>query len=286
MFFSFFELIGGFLTGSVAIISDSVHDIGDAASIGISYLLEKKSKKEPDNKFTYGYSRYSVIGSIITTLILLIGSVAVIFNAISKIINPNEIHYTGMIIFAVIGVLVNLVAAIITREGDSLNQRAVSLHMLEDVLGWVVVLIGAIVMKNTDFALLDPIMSICVALFIFVCAYKNLKNALGVFLEKAPDNINIEKLKKHITKIDGVIDLHHIHIWSIDGENAYATMHVVFNGESHKIKEKVREELREHGIAHATLELETEGEHCDEMNCAPPEQCGAHHHHHHYHHQH
>ena len=151
--FSVFEFIGGIITGSVAIMSDAVHDIGDAASIGISFFLEKKSKGKPDEKYTYGYARYSVVGGLITTLILLLGSVMVIYNAVNRIIEPTEIDYTGMIIFAVVGVCVNFCAAIFTREGGSLNQKAVNLHMLEDVLGWLVVLMGAIVMKFTDFAL-------------------------------------------------------------------------------------------------------------------------------------
>ena len=167
--FSIFEFFGGIFTGSVAILSDAVHDIGDAASIGVAFFLEKKSKRQPDKIYTYGYTRYSVIGSVITTLILLFGSTMVIYNAIKRIITPVEIRYDGMIIFAVVGVCVNFLAAFLTREGDSLNQKAVNLHMLEDVLGWAVVLIGAIVMRFTDFAIIDPLMSIGVALFIFIC---------------------------------------------------------------------------------------------------------------------
>ena len=158
--FSIFEFIGGIFTGSVAIISDSVHDIGDAASIGIAFFLERKSKKQPDEKYTYGYKRYSLLGGIITTLILLLGSIAVVYNAVSRIISPTEINYNGMIIFAIVGVCVNLCASLLTRDGDSINQKAVNLHMLEDVLGWVVVLIGAIVMRFTDFYIIDPLMSI------------------------------------------------------------------------------------------------------------------------------
>ncbi|MBR5246131.1 MAG: cation transporter, partial [Clostridia bacterium] len=158
--FSIFEIIGGFFTGSVAIVSDAIHDMGDAASIGISYFLEKKSKKQPDETYTYGYARFSVIGSVITTLILLFGSVMVIYNAVMRIFNPVEINYNGMIIFAVVGAVVNFIAAYFTKDGDSLNQKAVNLHMLEDVLGWIVVLIGAIIMRFTDISIIDPIMSI------------------------------------------------------------------------------------------------------------------------------
>ena len=281
--FSIFEFFGGFFTGSVAILSDAVHDIGDALSIGIAYFLEKKSKKQPDETYTYGYARYSVIGSVITTLILLFGSLAVIFNAISRIINPTPINYNGMIVFAVIGAVVNFVAAFFTREGDSLNQKAVNLHMLEDVLGWIVVLVGAVVMKFTDFALIDPCLSIGVAVFIFINAIKNLKRALDLFLEKAPNDVCIDEIKEHILEIDGVIDIHHIHLWSLDGQKNFATMHVVTSADPHEIKHKIREELAEHGVGHATLELESENEHCHEKECHVEFDTHSRHHHHHHH---
>ena len=193
--FSVFEFVGGIYTGSVAIISDAVHDIGDAMSIGIAWALEKKSKKAPDERYTYGYSRFSVLGGLITTLILLAGSGTVIVNAIERFVNPREINYEGMIIFALVGVAVNFTAAYFTREGDGINQKAVNLHMLEDVLGWIVVLVGAVVMRFTHWTVIDPIMSIGVALFILVNSVKNLKEVLDIFLEKTPDGISAEELR-------------------------------------------------------------------------------------------
>lgn len=283
LLFSIIEFVGGTLTGSVAIVSDAVHDLGDAASIGLSYFLERKSKKQPDDKFTYGYARFSVMGSFVTTVILLFGSVAVMYNAVLRIFNPVRINYDGMIIFAVIGATVNLVAAWFTKEGDSLNQRAVNLHMLEDVLGWVVVLVGAIVMRFTDVSVIDPVMSIGVAVFIFVNAVRNLKEVYNLFLERTPGDIEVGEIKEHICHIDGVFDAHHIHIWSMDGYNHYATMHIVAEGDSHKIKDAVREELKEHGIVHATLELEAPGEHCHGRECHVHHSEVGHHHHHHHH---
>ncbi len=282
--FSIFEFVGGIFTGSVAILSDAVHDIGDAISIGFSYFLEKKSKKQPDDIYTYGYARFSVMGGVITTFILLFGSCAVVYNAVMRILNPVEINYNGMILFAVIGALVNFLAAYFTKDGDSLNQKAVNLHMLEDVLGWLVVLVGAIIMRFTDIKIIDPIMSMGVAVFIFINAFKNLKEVLDLFLAKIPQNISIEEIKEHLTEIEGVKDVHHIHIWSMDGHHNYATMHVVVDGDSHKIKDSIRQELREHGIGHATLELESESEHCHEENChVHYEHASSHHHHHHHH---
>ena len=282
--FSIFEFFGGIFTGSVAIISDAVHDLGDATSIGVSYFLEKKSKKQPDDVYTYGYARFSVMGGIITTLILLCGSVLVVYNAIRRIINPVEINYNGMIIFAIVGALVNFIAAYFTKDGDSINQKAVNLHMLEDVLGWLVVLVGAIIMRFTDIKIIDPLMSIGVAVFIFINAFRNLKEVLDLFLEKIPNNISIEEIKHHIKEIDGVIDVHHIHIWSMDGQLNFATMHIVANENSHEIKDKIREELKEHGIGHATLEIENPNDHCHEEHCHIEYSSHSHSHHHHHHH--
>ena len=278
--FSVFEFIGGVFTGSVAIISDAIHDIGDATSIGVAFFLEKKSKKQPDKKYTYGYARYSVIGSFLTTLILLLGSAMIIYNAVLRIISPTEINYNGMIIFAIVGVCVNLGAALLTRDGDSLNQKAVNLHMLEDVLGWIVVLVGAIVMRFTNFYIIDPLMSIGVAIFILINALKNLKEILDLFLEKTPRDISIDEIAEHICEVEGVLSVHHIHVWSMDGHNNYATMHVVVKGDTHTIKHNIRGELKEHGIGHATLEIETEGEHCYEEHCHVDVASSAGHHHH------
>lgn len=279
--FSIFEFFGGIFTNSVAILSDSIHDMGDALSIGISFFLEKKSKKKPDNNYTYGYVRYSVLGGLITNVILLVGSLLVVYNAVLRIIEPAEVNYKGMIIFAVIGVVMNFIAAYLTREGNSINQKSVNLHMLEDVLGWIVVLIGAIVMNFTDIKILDPLMSIGVALFILINTLKGLKQILDLFLEKTPQGINIVDLKEHLQKIDGVNNIHHIHVWSIDGYNNYATMHIVTkSSDINTIKKEIRKELAEHGICHAILE--TEDEACDDVDCKPNLNIeNTHHHHHH-----
>lgn len=282
--FSVFEFIGGFFCGSVAIISDSIHDLGDALSIGISFFLEKKSKKKPDGKYTYGYMRYSVLGGLITMLILVIGSVTVIVSAIERIITPTEIKYNSMIIFAVIGVVVNFAAAFFTREGSSINQKAVNLHMLEDVLGWVVVLIGATVMRFTDISIIDPLMSIGVAVYLLINAASGILDIGSLFLLKTPKNVTVDEITAHILEIDGVSDVHHVHLWSIDGNNIYATMHIVTDENTADIKRSVRNELAEHGIIHATLETETTDECCSEKECVVTVAEGGGHHHHHHHH--
>ena len=246
LFFSIFELVGGIFTNSIAIISDAIHDFGDSLSIGISYFLEKKSKRKPDSKYTYGYSRYSILGAFITNSILIAGSILVIYNAIERIINPVEVKYHGMLGLAFAGMTINFCAAYFTKGGHSLNQKAVNLHMLEDVLGWFVVLVGAIIMNFTKIDIIDPILS-----------------------------------KEHLLKIDGVADIHHIHIWSLDGVNNCATMHVMIdNNDIDNIKKMTKEELLEHGVSHTTLEIENKDSDCDDLECTTKE---VEHHHHHHH---
>jgi len=287
LFFSIFEFFGGLFTNSIAIISDAIHDFGDAISIGISYFLEKKSKNKPDNKYTYGYIRYSTLGALITNVILIIGSALVIYSAINRFINPVEINYDGMIVFAIFGVLVNFIAVYSTKDGKSLNQKAVNLHLLEDVLGWLVVLIGAIVVKFTEINRIDAVISILVALFILINAFKGMKKIVDLFLEKIPDGIKVEDIKKHLLEIDGVKNVHHIHIWSIDGFNNLATMHVVTDSQKvWELKEKIRKELKEHQINHTTIEIENDEEQCVEKNCVVESVEGSEHVHGHHHHHH
>ena len=279
--FSIIEFFGGIFTNSVAIYSDAIHDLGDAVSIGLSFFLEKKSKKHPDKNYTYGYVRYSVLGGVITTTILLVGSILVIIGAVKRLFNPVDVNYDGMMLFAILGVVLNFIAALVTKDGDSINQKSVNLHMLEDVLGWLVVLIGSIIMHFTDIKIIDSIMSIGVALFILINALKNLKKVLDLFLEKTPKEIDIDELKKHLLEIKGVDDIHHIHVWSIDGYNNYATMHIVSKEKNiARVKKEIREELEEHNICHSILETEEEA--CSEKECTVKAHLELHHHHHHH----
>lgn len=282
LLFSVFEFVGGLVIGSVAILSDALHDLGDAMSIGVAFFLERKSKRPPDATHSYGYARYSVLGGLITSVILLTGSCLVVYNAVNRIFSPVPINYNGMIVFAVVGVSVNFIAAKLTSHGDSLNQKAVNLHMLEDVLGWAVVLVGAVVMRFTDFWIIDPLLSVGVAVYIFIHAIRNLKEVADLFLERTPNGISIPALKEYLCELDGVLDVHHIHVWSVDGFHHSATLHVRTNGDPHTVKHLVREELHEHGILHATIETETENEPCHDQVCTPVVETGHRHHHHHH----
>ncbi len=255
--FSLLEIIGGFITNSISILSGAVHDLADAASIGISYFFEKKSKHRPNYKYTYGYVRYSILAAFITTIILLCGSLLVIYNATNRLFNPIDINYDGMIIIALIGILFNIIAVHKTKGGHSLNQEAVNLHLLQDVLSWIVVLIGSILIKFTKINYIDSIMSFIISIYIIIHALKHLKIVLDLFLEKTPDNINIRKIKKQLLENKNIVSINHIHIWSMDGYNNYATLHAIINNdEVEQMEEYIKEYLKKQNISHATIEIE------------------------------
>lgn len=256
--FSILEFIGGIASNSVAIISDSIHDFGDALSIGVSYVLERKSKKEADDIYTFGYGRYSVLGGLITIAILLAGSLLVINRSVERLITPEEVNYDGMILFAIFGVITNYVAAYCTSGEHSVNQKAVNLHMFEDVLGWIIVLIGGLLMKITDISLIDPILSIGVAVYILVHSIHHAKEILDIILEKVPEGIDLAKVKNSLLEIDEIKKVVDLHAWSINGQDHCAIVSVIANGHRTVVKEKIQEKLSKFNIVHITAEIAKE----------------------------
>lgn len=264
LFFTIIEFIGGLLTNSAAIVADAVHDLSDAVSIGLAYLFERKSRRRPDKQYTYGYSRYSLLGAVITLSVLLLSSIATLAYGLSRLLSPVKIDYSGMIVLAMVGLIVNLIAARVTHGGKSLNQRAVNLHMLEDVLGWAIVLIGAVVMKFTDWNVIDPLMSIAVAVFILVNVIKKSQPILSTFLEKVPQGIDIVQISKIISEVPAVEQVHDVHVSTIDGQYHQATLHVIVDdlNAASEVKTKIRESLKQFNILHVTVETETLDEKC------------------------
>ena len=279
--FALLEAAGGWLTGSVAVLSDAVHDLGDALGIGVSFLLERKSRRAPDGRYTYGYARYSVLSGIVTSLVLLCGASVCIVSSVHRLFHPAAIHYDGMLVLAVLGVLVNGVAAFVTRDGASLGQKAVNLHMLEDVLGWLAVLCGAVVMRFTDLVWIDPLLSIGVSVFITVHAVRHLREALVPLLERTPEETDVAALHTALAAVEGVESVHHLHVWTLDGRHHCATVHVVTSHADAALKSRVRALLHEHSIDHVTIEIDSPSEPCPCPVCAFPDDANHHHHHHH-----
>lgn len=265
--FSILELAGGIFSNSIAIISDAFHDFGDALSLALVWYLQKISTKPKDNHFDYGYKRFSILGALIISVILSVGSIFMIIESIKRFITPEDTKAEVMFALAIIGVVVNGAAMLRLNHGKSLSEKAVFLHFLEDILGWIAVLIGSIVMMFFDLPWFDPLLSMAIALWILWNAYGNIKQVMGVMLQAVPDSIDREDLIHHWEKITGVQSVHDIKIWSLDGNHHVASLHVLINKtvkltEFSKIKEKIRKVASEFEIIHTTIELETDAEAC------------------------
>lgn len=265
--FTLIEILGGFLTNSVAIISDALHDLGDSFSIGLSWYLQKKSKQESDETFTFGYRRFSLLGALINSLILILGSVFIIIEAVKRIAEPEVADAKGMIAFAVLGLLVNAYAALKVSKGKSMNEKVISWHLIEDVLGWAAILIAAVVMLFFNLPVLDPLLSIGITTFVLWNVVKRLKETLSVFLQAKPNEVDLGKIEKNIQKIQGVADTHHAHVWSEDGEHHVFTIHLKLEklqniSDVYRIKKEVKSLLSHYSFSHYTIETELNEEDC------------------------
>ena len=262
--FAFVELIGGIITNSVAILSDAVHDFGDSISLAIAWALQKKSNKAKDDKYSYGYKRFSLLSSVILSGILLVGSILILVEAIGRIFNPQEVNAQGMLWLAILGIIVNGLAALSVKRGKTLNERAVFLHIMEDVLGWIGVLVISIVMIFVNLPILDPILSISITIWVLYNVYKNLKATFNILLQAFPKNVDVKKLTKEIEAIDNVISIHDLHIWTQDGLSHVMTLHIVAEKNYETIKIKVRGIAKTFNIDHVTIELEDKYSSCEE----------------------
>ncbi len=263
-FFVVVELVGGILTNSIAILSDALHDFGDCLSLAVAWILQKKAKKGSDNKYSYGYKRFSLLGSVFLSGVLTISSIFVIFEAVKRLAAPETVHAEGMLWLAVAGIVINGAAALRIKKGESLNEKAVFLHVMEDVLGWVAVLIVSVVMMFVDMPILDPILSIAISLWVLVNVYGNIKETFKVFLQAIPDNVDITALENNLNNIPEVKSIHDLHLWTLDGISHVMSLHVVTNSldDSCIIKEKIHEIGELVGINHITVEIEIEDDKC------------------------
>ena len=266
--FTIFEIIGGFYVNSVSILSDALHDLGDSLSLGLSWYLNNHSKKEADSKFTFGYSRFSLLGALINSIVLLAGSVFVIIEAIKRVINPESSDAQGMIIFAIIGIAVNGYAAYRLSGGKSLNERVVSWHLIEDVLGWAAVFIAAIVMLFTDTPYIDPVLSLAITVFILYNVFKRLRETLQILLQGTPYDIDTDVIKNEILLLDNVLSVHHMHVWSLEGENHVFTTHIkakqlITFTQLIELKQSVKGILKKYPFSHYTIEVDLNNEVCE-----------------------
>ena len=258
------------MTNSLAIFSDALHDFGDSVALIVSWLFERGARRQPDTSRTFGYQRLSLFSALFSASILVGGSIIIIFQAIPRFFNPELVNGLGMIGMSVIGITFNGLGFFLLKKGESLNEKVLSWHLLEDVLGWVGILVGGIIIYFWKFYLIDPIITIALTVFILYNVTKNLREAINILMQGVPKHINLEAVKQDILAIKGVIGLHDIHIWSLEGETDVFTAHVVLDNETLKspepTKQTIKETLLKHHIEHSTIELESKY-HCSGMVC-------------------
>lgn len=266
--FAVIELIGGLLTNSVAILSDAVHDLGDSLALGSAWLFEKHSKKRRDEKYTYGYKRFSLVGALINAVVLLVGSIFILHEAIGRFFDPVQPDVDGMIYLAVLGVVVNGFAILRLRKGTSISEHVISLHFVEDVVGWIAVLIGSVVMKFTDAPFLDPALSVLISIYIIVNVFRHLKVTFRIILQGVPDSVSEQQVVNAINNFPEVESTHDVHLWTLDGNYNILTTHIVLHEpldlvQTEQLKSRIKGQLRTEGVHHATIEFEVKGLTCE-----------------------
>lgn len=260
------ELVGGFWTGSVAVLTDAVHDAGDSIVLGAAWYLQVLATRDRDARYSYGYGRYSMLGGWFTSLVLIASALFMFAFSVTRLWEPVLPNAKGMVVLGIFGVALNGYAAWRLHRGSSLNERGAYLHLMEDVLGWIAVLVGAVVIHFTGLAIIDPLLSMAIGIFILVNAFGTLRKGTAILMQQVPAEIDMGAVDNALLGIPGVLGVHDQHIWSLDGNYTILTAHLVVDralAQRHaSIKQQARNELSELGIHHVTLELESEGEEC------------------------
>lgn len=262
--FSILEIIGGFLTNSISIISSAIHDFSDSITVCLENLFNKKSKQKPNNKYSFGYSRYKLIGKFFTSILLLITSGIIIYFAINRIKNPLNINYDGMIIFSIFGILLNAYVAYKLK-----NDKENNYNTMIDVYGWLIVLISSILIKLFKIFIIDPVVAIIMALYMLYQTYKYLNEIFNAIMEKVPVTLNIDKIQNDIIiNNSNIKEIDNLNIWSIDNKNIYFTGHIILNENLDykkiiELKNNIKKYLNEQNINHITLEFINK----DEIKC-------------------
>jgi len=259
--FTIIELIGGILTNSMAILSDALHDLGDSLSLGVAWYLEKISKKGPDQRFSFGYGRFSLLGALLTSMVLIIGAVVILMNVIPRIMAPQPVHAEGMLGLAILGIVVNGLAALRLRKSHSFNEKMAAWHLLEDVLGWVAVFVVSIVLMFYNVPILDPLLSLGITFYVLYNVIKNLKKIFRVLLQEVPAHLSMEQLEKELESIPGVVRVYHTHLWSLEGTRNFLSTHLVIKGimlkeEVIQVKKEALDRMGRYGIDHVTLQID------------------------------
>ena len=253
------EFIAGGIFGSSAVLADSVHDLGDAIAIGISAFLETISNREEDNQYTLGYKRFSLLGALVTAIILMTGSVLVILENVTKILNPQPVNDEGILWLGIIAITINVLASLVVGKGKTKNESILSLHFLEDTLGWLAVILMAIVLRFTNWYILDPLLSLVISFFILSKALPRFWSTLKIFLDAVPEGLDIKQVKNGLERLDNVASLNQLNLWTMDGLEKNAIVHLCLEDweQMTETKNQVRQLLEERGVQNITIEVDT-----------------------------
>lgn len=267
LIFTVAEFAGGLLFSSLAITADALHDLGDSFSLGLAWSFERLSGRRPTALFSYGYRRFSLVAAFANGVVLLVGGTLILWSAVPRLLSPVRPDAPGMLLFAIVGILVNGAAAVRLRRGHTLNEQVVAWHLVEDLLGWAAILFVSLVLMVWDLPVLDPAVSILITLVVLVNVVRNLRRTVVIFLQGVPPSLSLQAVGDQLGRLPGVTGVHDLHLWSLDGEHHILTAHVLIpegstGEEAMAIKCRVRDAATALGIQHATLEMERMGEAC------------------------
>ena len=283
--FSVVEFFFGGIFNSSAVLADAVHDLGDALAIGLSACLETISNRQEDKRYTLGYKRFSLLGAMLTALILLTGSVMMLLENIPRLLSPQPVNYQGMLWLGILAILINLLASLIVRKGQTKNEAILTLHFLEDILGWLAVILVAGILYVTDWYFLDPLLSLLISSFILWKAIPRFWSTLKIFLDAVPEGVETAELEKELAALANVKSVNQLSIWSMDGLENDAIVHICLEDWSQMVetKDAVRHLLRDRGVHNITIEVDaSQSNHAKhKRNVHDLEHLSGHHHHHH-----
>lgn len=260
--FMFAEVIGGLLSGSLALLADAGHMLTDSAALALAWLAFRVAQRPADARRSFGYRRFEVLAAFANALALFAIVAWILFEAVQRLMNPVEIHGAPMLGVAAVGLVVNIVALKILHQGhaENINIRGARMHVLSDLLGSVAAIAAALVILATGWTPIDPILSVLVALLIVRGAWKLLQQSTHILLEGTPDDINREAVRQHLTEtLPELIDVHHIHAWSLSDSQTVMTLHAQIPEQSDQaaLLKRMKTLLAHHfNVSHATIQLE------------------------------
>jgi cobalt-zinc-cadmium efflux system protein len=260
--FTIIQLIGGIYTGSTMLISEAIHDLGDTISLGISVKFEKLANKKHDAKYTFGYQRFSILAAFINSITLVCFSLFIVIEAMPKIFDTTIININTVVWLAVLGIIFNGLAVLRTLKASKWNEKVVNLHLMEDFFGWVVVLITGVIINYTSWYILDPIVSIILALIIAYSSIKNVIKISKILLQSTPDTINNTVIMHKIYELSEIVEIHDLHFWTMDETKTLASLHIVTNDYQESLRDKIDSIMQNYGVDHCVIQIELIGEEC------------------------